>query len=162
MINLKTGMLICCAATLAACGSKETKTPEVPNVPAAEGAPAAPKASTYTLKSKELAGYSYDISKYAGVDIGEPMDIAINKVQSYLKPEGEGNMSVTWETQEMGRGFKTFSGLVTDMADDSVKAQEIKVVFQKSDGEYWVIEHGGRIKCWRGDNKDKWTTNLCP
>jgi len=153
MINFKTGLLMCCAATLVACGDKDVDTPSV------AGSPQAPNVSAM---SKDMSGYSYDISKYSGIEVGEPMDVAIKKIRKHLTPEGEGNMSVTWETQDAGKGLQTFSGLVTNMADDSVKAQEIKAVFKKNDGEYWVIEHGGRVKCWRGDNPDKWTTKLCP
>ena len=161
-MNIKTGLLICCAATLVACGSKDAKTPEVPNVSAKTGAPEAPKTPSYELKSSDLKGYSYDISKYSGVSVGEPMDAAIKQLKKHLTPEGEGNMSVTWETQDQGKGIKIFTGLAQNMADDSVKDQEIKLVLKKDDGEYWVLEHGGRVKCRRGDNQDKWTTKPCP
>jgi len=167
MMYLKIGLSICCGVVLVACGGNETKTVETPEVPKVSestnygSGTEAPEAPSYELKSADLTGYSYDISKYTGIDVGEPMDVAVEKIQKYLTPDGE-NVSVTWETQDKGHGIKIFSGLATNLADDSVKDQEIKAIFKKDDDEFWLIEHGGRIKCWRGENKDQWTTELCP
>lgn len=159
MISSKAGFLLCYAAVLVACGSQEIQAPEAPNVPNMDGNQEAPKAA----KTRDMSGFSKDLARFVGLKIGEPMDSAIDKIKTRLKPESEGYITGTWETSDNGEGTKTFTGLAENLPDDSVKAEEITTVFQKTeDGSYRLSEYGARIKCWRGEKPNQWTTNLCP
>jgi hypothetical protein len=159
--SFKTG-LFCCGLLLAACGAPQSDTVEIPTVPEVGGSPEAPE--TGAVK-RDISNYTMALAQFADLEVGEPMDVTVAKIKNYLKPEGEGegNMSVSWETTDAGAGEKTFTGLADNMTDDSLKAQEVMAVFKESgDGSYRLTKYGARIKCWRGDNKDAWTTDLCP
>lgn len=144
---------------LIACSPAVTHEPEVPSAPAVDGVPEAPKAQI----TREMSNYNTDLARFIGLEIGEPMDSAVDKIKAHLNPKGESNITGTWETSDNGEGVKTFTGLADRLADDSVKAQEITTIFKKAeDGSYRLSAYGARNKCWRGDNPDQWTTNLCP
>jgi hypothetical protein len=160
MIKLKTALLICCGLALAACESKDTKPVEIPKDPTVDGAPDAPQTG---VSARNMGNYSKDMASYAQLSVGETMESAVAKIKTHLTPEGEGNMSVTWETLDAGDGVQTFSGLASEMPDDSVRSQEFLAVFKKDgEGVYRLVDYGARVKCWRGDDPGKWTVKLCP
>lgn len=140
---------------LGACG-----VPQAPEPPATSGDVASP---AVTAEPRDMSDYNMDLARFVRLERGEAMEISIDKIKAFLKPEGEGNVTVSWETNDPDNGRRSFTGMADRMADDSVKAVEILAQFTADENEnYTLKEYGARLKCWRGENADVWTIIPCP
>lgn len=51
---------------------------------------------------------------------------------------------------------------VDGLADDSVKGIQFRLGLRADRGNWKTMEAGVRRKCYRGENIENWTTNVCP
>ena len=50
----------------------------------------------------------------------------------------------------------------TGWKDDSVQGERIRIiVVEAKEGGFRLLASGRQFKCWRGENKNKWTAELC-
>ena len=56
----------------------------------------------------------------------------------------------------------TWSFELLNLPDDSVKAENYKVYFEKTESGFKAAQIGRRFKCYRNETPEEWTTELCP
>ncbi len=59
-------------------------------------------------------------------------------------------------------GDTTWSYKLFNLPDDSVQAENYKVYFEKTAGGLKIARIGYRVKCYKSQTPDDWTTELCP
>jgi len=59
-------------------------------------------------------------------------------------------------------GDTTWSYKLFNLPDDSVQAENYKVYFEKMPGGLKIARIGYRVKCYKSQTPDDWTTELCP
>jgi len=150
------------ALALTACGSKDVEAPVVPEVETVEGfevvtPPEVPE--IMNVSDIDFSSYSLDLAKFVGLEIGEAKEISSQKIKAYFAPEKGAQGNATYEFSEFGAigGYVMLSSS-DGIADDSIKGQELYAVFKDEK----LVTYGMKIKCWRGENKDNWQTDLCP
>jgi len=115
-----------------------------------------------TLEDIDFASYSEGLAKFVGLKNGEESWVAIDKMRLYFAPEdGETILQTKTSTFDRPDGsvmIYTVSGL----KDDSVKAQELFMIFQGPKGTQKLAAYGLKQKCQRGDDTTQWTTEFCP
>jgi hypothetical protein len=113
--------------------------------------------------------YSTDMAKFVGLEVGESHTSAVAKISAYFAPEtlGEGKKQESSVSIYDRDGGSILLAVSDGLMDDSVKGESLYAVFAKEDlGEDGVtqtlVTYGLKVKCWRGENKDNWQTDLCP
>jgi len=121
-----------------------------------------PKIDSITLEDIDFSSYSEELAKFVGLENGEESWAAVDKMRLYFAPEdGETILQTKTSTFDRPDGsvmIYTVSGL----RDDSVKAQELFMIFSGEKGAQVLAAHGLKNKCQRGRNTEQWTTELCP
>ena len=146
--------LICAALCVSACGQQAAKTtaPSAPPVPV----------KSMTLEDIDFASYSEDLAKFVGLENGEDRWAAIDKMRLYFAPE-DGQTILNTKTSSFDRpdgSVMIFSA--SGFKDDSIKAQELFMIFAGDKDAQTLAAYGLKQKCHRGDNTTEWQTNLCP
>lgn len=143
--------------------------PEAPAAPSADMrasdivTPPIPKTPDYA--DLTLDDFSADLARSVGIAPGDDMDMVKDQIRLFLAGEGDGSNAAAASFQNVYRsdGRTIFFATQDNMGDDSVKAQQIMAVFIPVSVDAAKLEgYGARIKCWRGENKDQWQTDLCP
>ena len=146
--------LICTALCVSSCGQQAAET-------TAPSAPPAPVKSL-TLEDIDFASYSEDLAKFVGLENGEDRWAAIDKMRLYFAPE-DGQTILNTKTSSFDRpdgSVMIFSA--SGFKDDSIKAQELFMIFAGDKDAQILAAYGLKQKCHRGDNTTEWQTNLCP
>ena len=146
--------LICAALCVSPCGQQaaETTAPSAPPVPV----------KSMTLEDINFASYSEDLAKFVGLENGEDRCAAIDKMRLYFAPE-DGQTILNTKTSSFDRpdgSVMIFSA--SGFKDDSIKAQELFMIFAGDKDAQILAAYGLKQKCHRGDNTTEWQTNLCP
>ena len=107
--------------------------------------------------------YSQDMAENIGLEIGEAVFTAIDKIRLYYSARNEEGIVVTTNT----RRHETDDGTlilytVSGFADDSVSAEQLLIAFEGKASDSSLIAYGLRQKCYRSDKPDQWTMDLCP
>ncbi len=133
---------------------------DVPTPPATRNLPAG------SIEDIDFNDYSQDLARAFDLKMGESRLDSIDKIRLYFAPTKGGHIvnttSSTFERDDGSVMIFASSGL----QDDSVKAEEVYVVFSGTGGadkfNQSLAAYGMRIKCYRGENTTEWQTNLCP
>lgn len=163
------------ALLFAAC-SQQAETPAVPELPLPPGdvsVPAAPDSASSIMRISDIDFASYDrgLAKRVGIELGESMGAATPKIESFFSPQGgsveDAGDSTRKKTETEFSTFGAEGGKVTlvervNIKDDSVKAEQFYAIFKAKNEDFVLADYGMKIKCYRGDNIDKWQTELCP
>lgn len=139
--------------------------PNIPAPPDVEGGVPQELSDVRKPSDIDFGAYDRDLAKWAGLEIGMPMEKAEIEVLNYMAPEkgGEGNAVFEMDKFQGYVGGQAFVATLDGLADDSVKAQQLYAIGKRGEDEaYTLVDYGMRIKCWRGENKDNWQTTLCP
>ena len=143
--------LICAALCLSACNQQVAETT----------APPAP-AKSLTLEDIDFTSYSENLAKSIGLEAGEDRWASIDKMRLYFAPE-DGQTILNTKTSSFDRpdgSVMIFSA--SGFKDDSIKAQELFMIFAGDKDAQTLAAYGLKQKCHRGDNTTEWQTNLCP
>ncbi len=173
---MRTIISIALVALLAACGRADMDAPKQPAAPEqpAQSSTSSPDSHTpgpeplsdvKTPAEIAFSTYSKDLARFIGLEEGEPMESAEQKVMDKLTSvsDGEGNAVFEMDKFQGYIGGQAFIATVDNLPDDSVKAQQIYAIGKITDeGTYTLVDYGMRIKCRRGDNINEWGTELCP
>ncbi len=152
-------------AALTACSPAVVEIPEPPEVPETGLAAPEPLSDIKQPSEIDFAAYNKTLAAFIGLDIGEPMNSAEQKVLTAFTADagGEGNPVFEMDKFQGYIGGQAFVATLDNMADDSVKAQQLYAIGKKTSGEaYVLVDYGMRIKCRRGEIKNTWGTTLCP
>jgi len=115
-----------------------------------------------TLEDIDFASYSEDLAKFIQLENGEESWAAIDKMRLYFAPE-DGQTILQTKTTTFDRpDGSVMIYTVSGLRDDSVKAQELFMIFAGEKDAQILAAHGLKIKCQRGENTTQWTTELCP
>lgn len=134
---------------------------------AARPSQSVPPALSDILKVSDIdfAAYDKNLARFIGLEMGMPMAEAETKVLEFFTADagGEGNPVFEMDKLQGYVGGQAFIATIDRMNDDSVKAQQLYAIGKKqSEESFTLVDYGLRVKCWRGDNKDNWQTDLCP
>jgi hypothetical protein len=66
------------------------------------------------------------------------------------------------QTKTSEGGDTTWSYVLTNLPDDATFAENYKAYFEKTAGGYKIAKIGYRVKCYRNETPDQWTTEICP
>lgn len=172
-------VLLLSVVLLAAC-LEQVATPQAPDVPVAPAGsiavPSAPDSASNIMRISDIdfASYSRDMAKWVKLEIGESMNTATPKIESYFSPQGSSLEERIEYVESSGTKteteFSTFGaegGKVTlvervNIKDDSISAEQFYAIFKADGGDYMLANYGMKIKCRRGANTTNWQTALCP
>ena len=168
-------VLGCALIVLSAC-SPQTSTPATPSVPQTAGdvtPPKAPDSASNIMRISDIDFASYDrsLAKWVKLELGESMETATPKIESFFSPQGgsveDAGDSTRKKTETEFSTFGAEGGKVTlvervNIKDDSIKAEQFYAIFKAKNEDFVLADYGMKIKCYRGDNIDKWQTELCP
>ena len=153
-------------ALLVACGQQSGEAPASSETPKLAGSVAATTTPTppksLTLEDIDFNSYSKGLAKFTGLKEGQSRGEAVDNVRLYFAPE-RGNQIISTSQSVFERddgAVLLFSA--SGLPDDSVKAEEIYLIVSGEQGAQTLAAFGSRIKCHRGENTTKWTTELCP
>ena len=145
--------LIFTALCVSSCGQQAAKI-------TAPNAPPAPVKSM-TLEDINFASYSEDLAKFVGLENGEDRWAAIDKMRLYFAPE-DGTTILNTKTSKFDRpDGSVLIYTVSGLKDDSIKAQELFMIFAGDINAQTLGAFGLKQQCYRGDNTTEWTTELC-
>ena len=111
----------------------------------------------------DLADFDRSLAKFVGVEIGQDQAAAQEIIAGYFDPSAQIGSRPQLETLYLPNGLTQIIVTRTNLADDSVAAEQFLAVFKPltpKTGE--LTAYGMRIKCYRGANTDQWQTKLCP
>lgn len=142
--------------------------PDVPRVAAVtEGLeppmpPVVPNGDGITrLSDIDFASYSMDLAKPLNLEVGELKTSVEDKVHATFRPnkmpDGKGHMEYAL-TELKAEGGSVLLATAQGLADDSVKAQQLYVIFQ----EGVLVTYGMKVKCKRGETPNIWQNSVCP
>jgi len=113
------------------------------------------------LSDIDFTSYSLDLASFLNLNEGESKSSVEDKVHAAFKPnrtpEGEGHTEYSL-TELKAEGGSVMVATAEGFADDSVKAQQLYVIFKDEK----VVTYGLKVKCWRSKTSDKWQKTLCP
>lgn len=128
-----------------------------------KGAAEVPKSmKTTILEDIDFSSYSEDLAKFIKLEAGESNWAAIDKMRLYFAPE-DGKTILQTKTSTFDRpdgSVMVYS--VSGLKDDSVKAQELFMIFSGPKEGQILAAYGLKQKCQRGANTTNWQTKLCP
>lgn len=78
---------------------------------------------------------------------------------------GDDSENPKTETFIFKNGKKTVGIFLFTMksdGDDSVKAERVRIAFEKKGKNWQLVQAGKQFQCMRGATRNKWTKNLCP
>ena len=145
--------LLCAALCVSACDQQaaETRAPTAPPAPA----------KSLTLEDIDFTSYSEDLAKSIGLEAGEDRWTAIDKMRLYFAPE-DGTTILNTKTSKFDRpDGSVLIYTVSGFKDDSVKAQELFMIFAGDKNAQTLGAYGLKQQCYRGVNANVWTTELC-
>ncbi len=121
--------------------------------------PTPPK--TRTVDDIDFAAFSKDLAKFTGLKEGQERWKAVDAVRLYFVPEDGSIIQTAQSSFDLPDGsVRLFSA--EGLADDSVKAEEIYLIFSGPKDDQKLAAYGSRIKCHRGENTTNWQKTLCP
>ena len=125
--------------------------------------PLTPKTpQSLTLEDIKFDSYSEALAKFIGLETGEQSWSAIDKMRLYFAPE-DGTTILSTKTSTFDRpDGSVMVYTVSGIQDDSVKAQELFMIFSGPKNAQILAAYGLKQKCQRGDNTTQWQTKLCP
>ena len=143
--------------------------PDTPETPILAGeivtAPQAPKVTLIQDGEDAFKGFgSVDVpeglqGEFIGVNDGIRTFIEVFGLRAIANEQG---VKAHARIRTSERDQTTWEYELTNLPDDSVSAENYKVYFKKTGSVYTVAHIGHRMKCYRGDAPDQWTTKLCP
>lgn len=90
----------------------------------------------------------------------DPRELTFNILGRASLDEGEAPSVIERQT------FTEYSVVTitnNGMADDSVSAQRYRLEFEQIDDRRWqIVWAGSQQRCWRADDPQEWTAQLCP
>ena len=126
----------------------------------ASATPETPK--SLTLEDIDFSSYSEDLAKFIDLEVGENNWAAIDKMRLYYAPE-DGQTILQTKTSTFDRpDGSVMVYTVSDLKDDSVKAEELFMIFAGEKDSQTLAAYGIKIKCQRGPNTTQWQTKPCP
>ncbi len=142
------GILLSLAAvSLAACsGANE----EVSNAEASE---------TYTLNMDD---YNQSFAETIGLRIGQDGYEAEDLMRLYVTEVGVGEGARYDISSDQSGNEKQVYARAYDIADDSVRSQEIVAVITIDGATRTVTDIGMRLQCYRAADPESWTAKPCP
>lgn len=107
-----------------------------------------------------MNGFNTEILTYTGVEIGMPFEKAVGLATQHLKPletASEGMFKFS-EQKFISSNSDQLIVLLTgeNMADDSVRSMQLKLISDENDDHPTVRQFGWRLKCWRGEPPNEW------
>jgi len=147
---------------LAACGPAQStaNSADVNTNVAAPRTPIVP--STRTVDDIDFTQYSTELANYTDLTLGQSRIAAIDVVRLLFAPE-QGAKIIKTSTSEFDlEGGAVMLLSASELADDSVRAQEFYLIFEGDKGAQKLANYGLRVKCYRGENTTDWQTELCP
>ena len=149
--------LICLAVILTACGQASTATPDTNSIASVPETP-----QPLTLENIDFSSYSEDLAKFVDLEIGEDSWASIDKMRLYFAPE-DGKTILQTKTSKFDRpDGSVLIYTVSGLKDDSVKAEELFMIFAGESDAQKLAAYGSKIKCHRGENTTQWQTKPCP
>ena len=150
--------LICCMLALTACGQAAVDVAD-------KAAPVTPIAETpkpLTLETIDFSSYSEDLAKFIDLETGEDKWAAIDKMRLYFAPE-DGKIILKTKTSTFDRpDGAVMVYTVLGLKDDSVKAEELFMIFSGPKDAQILAAYGLKQKCHRGENTTNWQSKPCP
>ncbi len=152
----KLGFIISLLA-LSACGQASVDSSDV------SGAPATPETpKSLALEDIDFSSYSEGLAKFIDLKVGESNWAAIDKMRLYFAPD-DGQTILQTKTSTFDRpDGSVMVYAVSGLKDDSVKAQELFMIFAGKKDSQTLAAYGVKIKCQRGPNTTQWQTQPCP
>jgi len=114
-----------------------------------------------TLEDIDFTSYSEDLAKSIGLEAGEDRWASIDKMRLYFAPE-DGTTILNTKTSKFDRpDGSVLIYTVSGLKDDSIKAQELFMIFAGDKDAETLGAFGLKQKCYRGENTNEWTTEHC-
>ncbi len=152
-------LLVLIGFSMAACSPQTSETVETIDATVVTQTPTPPKTST--VDDIDFNAFSKDLAKFAGLKEGQERWQAVDAVRLYFVPEDGSIIQTAQSSFDLPDGsVRLFSA--EGLADDSVKAEEIYLIFSGPKGDQKLAAYGARIKCHRGENTTNWQNELCP
>ncbi len=117
-----------------------------------------------TAKEFELNmdDYSREYASHLGLSVGQDGYEAEDIIRLYASTVGTGE-GANYDISSVQNGTdKILFGRALNLADDSVRSQEVVAVISVEGKTRTLTDFGMRIQCWRAQDPDAWTTELCP
>ncbi len=106
--------------------------------------------------------YSREFADHIGLSVGQDGYEAEDIIRLYASTVGTGEGARYDISSVQEGGDKILFGRAFDLADDSVRSQEVVAVISVTGTKRTLTDYGMRIQCWRATDPDEWTTELCP
>ena len=136
--------------------NKYVPTPDAPN-----NEPASVAAQSLTLEDIDFDSYSESLAKSIGLKNGEDRWAAVDKMRLYFAPK-DGTTILNTKTSKFERpDGSVLIYTVSGLKDDSIKAQELFMIFAGDKDAQTLGAYGLKQQCYRGDNTTEWTTEHC-
>ncbi len=116
---------------------------------------------------KALDGFER-VTDGVGSSVKSPMDLVPNNFPADMNLlEDSQDVTLRWDRSRWLEGDIGRVGIFDvesiGWADDSTRGSRLRfVVSEQTNGTYKVLGQGKQVMCYRGENKGKWTTGLCP
>lgn len=147
---------------LAGCSVESSNDRSLLPTPSEPGDGAPLKMKTLTLEDIDFSSYSEDLAKFIKLEAGESNWAAIDKMRLYFAPE-DGKTILQTKTSTFDRpDGSVMVYTVSGLKDDSIKAQELFMIFSGPKDAQTLAAYGLKQKCQRGENTTNWQTKLCP
>jgi len=119
-------------------------------------------AKSRTVDDIDFTQYSTDLASFTDLRLGQSRIRAIDVVRLLHAPDaGEAIIKTSSSTFEIdGGGLMLLSA--SELADDSVRAQEFYLIFEGEPDAQKLAAYGLRVKCYRGENGNDWQKEPCP
>ena len=155
-------LLVLIGFSMAACSPQTSETVETIDtavVTQTTTPPIPPK--TRTVDDIDFTAFSKDLAKFVGLEEGQQRWQAVDAVRLYFVPEDGSIIQTAQSSFDLPDGsVRLFSA--AGLLDDSVKAEEIYLIFSGPKDDQKLAAYGSRIKCHRGENTTNWQKTLCP
>lgn len=128
--------------------------PDVPTPPAPNGD------GILTISDVDFTTYSLELASHLNLEVGEAKGSVEDKIHAAFRPnkmsEGEGHIEYAL-TELKAEGGSVLLATAEGLADDSVKAKQLYVIFQDD----MLVTYGMKVKCRRGPSPNIWQNSLC-
>jgi len=145
----RSSLIVILAFALSACGQDDLQA-EITNDADLQAVKAV---STYSPRD-----FSKDLAQPIGLEIGMDRDSAEAELRTYFGTTTSGGQIPLFKSKTLVDGEYEIIATRNGLQDDSIKSEQALVHF--ADGI--LVDYGMRVKCYRSNNPDEWTKELCP
>lgn len=166
------------ATGLIGCSPSASDSPQVPTPPEGPSIVTAPEATVksgpdvpappqpngdgiLTISDVDFSTFSTELAHSLNFKDKESERSVTDKIHLAFKPQNtetrDGHKEYAM-TELKGQDGSVLVATATGLADESVKAKQLYVVFK----DETLVTYGMKVKCWRADNPDIWQNTPCP